>query len=170
MGGPLCTRLRRRSFSIWTRSPCLLLAGQPFDLTKVRLQTAAPGQYTGAMDVVKQTMARDGVRGCVAAHLPQCVGCTMRVFELTRARIPAASTAAWARPSQEVRASLSLSARRRETDTPFLRLLFACASRSHADVCRQLLGASRSLRVAAPPAVEALAQPRDGSDCLLRSG
>lgn len=50
-------------------SPSTLLAGQPFDLTKVRLQTAAPGQYTGAMDVVRQTMARDGVRGCVSSSL-----------------------------------------------------------------------------------------------------
>lgn len=39
--------------------------GHPFDLTKTRLQTAAPGVYTGAVDVVKQTVARDGVTGCV---------------------------------------------------------------------------------------------------------
>lgn len=37
--------------------------GQPFDLTKVRLQTAKPGQYTGTLDVVKQTLARDGLKG-----------------------------------------------------------------------------------------------------------
>lgn len=37
--------------------------GHPFDLTKTRLQTAAPGAYTGAIDVVKQTLARDGVTG-----------------------------------------------------------------------------------------------------------
>lgn len=40
-------------------------AGQPFDLTKTRLQTAQPGQYTGMFDVVKQTLARDGVKGSV---------------------------------------------------------------------------------------------------------
>lgn len=40
-----------------------VLVGHPFDLTKTRLQTAVKGQYTGAMDVVKQTLARDGVRG-----------------------------------------------------------------------------------------------------------
>ncbi len=33
--------------------------GHPFDLTKVRLQTAPQGTYTGAIDVVKQTLARD---------------------------------------------------------------------------------------------------------------
>lgn len=37
--------------------------GHPFDLTKVRLQTAPAGTYTGALDVVKQTLARDGVKG-----------------------------------------------------------------------------------------------------------
>lgn len=37
--------------------------GQPFDLTKTRLQTAAPGQYKGGLDVVKQTLARDGIKG-----------------------------------------------------------------------------------------------------------
>jgi hypothetical protein len=42
-----------------------LASGHPFDLTKTRLQTAAPGTYTGAIDVVKKTLARDGVRGCV---------------------------------------------------------------------------------------------------------
>jgi hypothetical protein len=39
--------------------------GHPFDLTKTRLQTAAPGSYTGAIDVVKKTLARDGVKGYV---------------------------------------------------------------------------------------------------------
>ena len=43
----------------------VLCAGHPFDLTKTRLQTAAPGLYKGAVDVVRQTLARDGVRGCV---------------------------------------------------------------------------------------------------------
>lgn len=44
--------------------------GHPFDLTKTRLQTAAPGSYTGAIDVVKKTLARDGVRGCVLPPKP----------------------------------------------------------------------------------------------------
>lgn len=42
---------------------CAVLVGHPFDLTKTRLQTAPPGTYTGGIDVVKKTLARDGVRG-----------------------------------------------------------------------------------------------------------
>lgn len=30
---------------------------------KVRMQTAAPGTYSGAIDVVRKTVAADGVRG-----------------------------------------------------------------------------------------------------------
>lgn len=44
-----------------------VLVGQPFDITKTRMQTAAPGQYTGALDVVKQTIARDGLKGLVSS-------------------------------------------------------------------------------------------------------
>uniref|UniRef100_A0A0W0FGJ4 Uncharacterized protein n=1 Tax=Moniliophthora roreri TaxID=221103 RepID=A0A0W0FGJ4_MONRR len=40
--------------------------GHPFDLTKTRLQTAPPGTYTGALDVVKKALARDGVSGQVS--------------------------------------------------------------------------------------------------------
>ncbi|CAE6516457.1 unnamed protein product [Rhizoctonia solani] len=40
-----------------------VLVGHPFDLTKTRLQTAPAGAYTGALDVVKKTLARDGVKG-----------------------------------------------------------------------------------------------------------
>jgi solute carrier family 25 (mitochondrial carnitine/acylcarnitine transporter), member 20/29 len=40
---------------------CAVLVGHPFDLVKVRLQTAGPGVYTGAMDVVKKTIAREGI-------------------------------------------------------------------------------------------------------------
>jgi solute carrier family 25 carnitine/acylcarnitine transporter 20/29 len=43
----------------------LQITGHPFDLTKVRLQTAPQGTYSGALDVVKKTLARDGVKGCV---------------------------------------------------------------------------------------------------------
>ncbi|POY74725.1 hypothetical protein BMF94_2201, partial [Rhodotorula taiwanensis] len=53
-----------------------VLVGQPFDLTKVRLQTAAPGQYTGALDVVKQTLARDGVKGFYRGMGPPLAGVT----------------------------------------------------------------------------------------------
>jgi hypothetical protein len=38
--------------------------GHPFDLTKTRLQTAPAGVYTGAIDVVKKTVAKDGITGC----------------------------------------------------------------------------------------------------------
>jgi len=40
-----------------------VLVGHPFDLTKTRLQTAAPGVYTGAVDVVRKIFAQDGIRG-----------------------------------------------------------------------------------------------------------
>jgi len=40
-----------------------VLVGHPFDLTKTRLQTAPPGTYTGAVDVVRKTIAKDGIRG-----------------------------------------------------------------------------------------------------------
>ncbi|GAA6030997.1 hypothetical protein JCM8097_008978 [Rhodosporidiobolus ruineniae] len=53
-----------------------VLVGQPFDLTKVRLQTAAPGQYTGAIDVVKQTFVRDGLKGFYRGMGPPLAGVT----------------------------------------------------------------------------------------------
>ena len=39
---------------------CAVVVGHPFDLVKVRLQTAEKGVYTGAMDVVRKTVAREG--------------------------------------------------------------------------------------------------------------
>ncbi|ORY66652.1 mitochondrial carrier domain-containing protein [Leucosporidium creatinivorum] len=53
-----------------------VLVGQPFDLTKTRLQTAAPGQYKGGLDVVKQTLARDGIRGFYRGMGPPLAGVT----------------------------------------------------------------------------------------------
>ncbi|GAA5928897.1 hypothetical protein JCM1841_001288 [Sporobolomyces salmonicolor] len=53
-----------------------VLVGQPFDLTKVRLQTAAPGQYTGTLDVVKQTFVRDGIKGFYRGMGPPLAGVT----------------------------------------------------------------------------------------------
>lgn len=53
-----------------------VLVGQPFDLTKTRLQTAPPGTYTGGLDVVKKTLARDGVRGLYRGMGPPLVGVT----------------------------------------------------------------------------------------------
>ena len=32
-------------------------------ISKVRMQTASPGQYTGAIDVVRKTIAADGIKG-----------------------------------------------------------------------------------------------------------
>ncbi|KAF7985326.1 hypothetical protein HWV62_6519 [Athelia sp. TMB] len=53
-----------------------VLVGHPFDLTKTRLQTAAPGVYTGAVDVVKKTVARDGVTGLYRGMVPPLLGVT----------------------------------------------------------------------------------------------
>lgn len=40
---------------------CAVVVGHPFDLVKVRLQTADKGIYTGAIDVVKRTVVREGL-------------------------------------------------------------------------------------------------------------
>jgi solute carrier family 25 carnitine/acylcarnitine transporter 20/29 len=40
---------------------CAVIVGHPFDLVKVRLQTAEKGVYNGAIDVVKRTIAREGL-------------------------------------------------------------------------------------------------------------
>ena len=40
---------------------CAVVVGHPFDLVKVRLQTAEKGVYAGAIDVVKRTVAREGL-------------------------------------------------------------------------------------------------------------
>lgn len=53
-----------------------VLVGHPFDLTKTRLQTAAPGAYKGAMDVVKQALARDGMTGLYRGVVPPLLGVT----------------------------------------------------------------------------------------------
>ncbi|EIM92135.1 mitochondrial carrier [Stereum hirsutum FP-91666 SS1] len=53
-----------------------VLVGHPFDLTKTRLQTASPGVYKGAIDVVKQTVARDGINGLYRGMLPPLLGVT----------------------------------------------------------------------------------------------
>lgn len=41
---------------------CAVIVGHPFDLVKVRLQTAEKGVYNGAIDCVRQTVAREGLR------------------------------------------------------------------------------------------------------------
>ncbi|CAL1695563.1 unnamed protein product [Somion occarium] len=53
-----------------------VLVGHPFDLTKTRLQTAPPGSYTGAIDVVKKTVARDGITGLYRGVVPPLLGVT----------------------------------------------------------------------------------------------
>ncbi|KAK7468731.1 carnitine transporter [Stygiomarasmius scandens] len=55
---------------------CAVLVGHPFDLTKTRLQTAAPGTYNGAIDVVKKTLAKDGVTGMYRGMVPPLLGVT----------------------------------------------------------------------------------------------
>lgn len=42
---------------------CAVAVGHPFDLIKVRLQTAPAGTYTGAMDAAKKAIAHDGLKG-----------------------------------------------------------------------------------------------------------
>lgn len=56
---------------------CAVVVGHPFDLVKVRLQTAEKGAYTGAMDVVRKTVAREGLaRGLYAGVSAPLVGVT----------------------------------------------------------------------------------------------
>lgn len=53
---------------------CAVIVGHPFDLVKVRLQTAQAGVYSGAMDVVRKTIAKEGLVR-VRSSLPRN-GCT----------------------------------------------------------------------------------------------
>ncbi|GAC98894.1 hypothetical protein PHSY_006489 [Pseudozyma hubeiensis SY62] len=55
---------------------CSVLVGHPFDLTKTRLQTAADGKYTGGLDVVKQTIKADGIKGMYRGMGPPLIGVT----------------------------------------------------------------------------------------------
>jgi solute carrier family 25 carnitine/acylcarnitine transporter 20/29 len=56
---------------------CAVIVGHPFDLVKVRLQTAEKGVYTSAIDVVRKGIARDGVaRGLYAGVSAPLVGVT----------------------------------------------------------------------------------------------
>jgi len=51
-----------------------VLVGHPFDLTKTRLQTAPAGTYTGAIDVVKKAVVKDGVTGLYRGVVPPLLG------------------------------------------------------------------------------------------------
>lgn len=56
---------------------CAVVVGHPFDLVKVRMQTAEKGVYSGAMDVVKKTIAKEGLaRGLYAGVSAPLVGVT----------------------------------------------------------------------------------------------
>ncbi|KAF1818467.1 mitochondrial carrier [Dissoconium aciculare CBS 342.82] len=56
---------------------CSVVVGHPFDLVKVRLQTAESGVYKGAMDVVRKTVAREGLaKGMYAGVSAPLVGVT----------------------------------------------------------------------------------------------
>lgn len=59
-----------------------VVVGHPFDLVKVRMQTAEKGVYTGAMDVVKKTIAKEGM---ARVRLQPCV--IPRDLELTWCRV-----------------------------------------------------------------------------------
>ena len=56
---------------------CAVLVGHPFDLVKVRLQTAERGVYKSAIDVVRKSVAKDGLRrGLYAGVSAPLVGVT----------------------------------------------------------------------------------------------
>lgn len=55
---------------------CAVAVGHPFDLIKVRLQTAPAGTYTGAMDAVKKAVAQDGFKGLYRGVGAPLVGVT----------------------------------------------------------------------------------------------
>ncbi len=40
---------------------CAVLVGHPFDLVKVRLQTSEKGVYSSALDVVRKSVAKQGL-------------------------------------------------------------------------------------------------------------
>lgn len=73
---PLATQLR--SFAAGGfGGVCAVVVGHPFDLVKVRLQTAESGVYKGAIDVVKKSIARDGLRrGLYAGVSAPLIGVT----------------------------------------------------------------------------------------------
>ncbi|KAK9329063.1 mitochondrial carrier domain-containing protein [Lipomyces starkeyi] len=55
---------------------CAVLVGHPFDLIKVRLQTAEKGVYSGALDALKKTVAKDGIFGVYRGVSPPLLGVT----------------------------------------------------------------------------------------------
>lgn len=56
---------------------CAVVTGHPFDLVKVRLQTTEKGVYSGAIDCVRKTIAREGpIRGLYAGVSAPLLGVT----------------------------------------------------------------------------------------------
>jgi solute carrier family 25 carnitine/acylcarnitine transporter 20/29 len=56
---------------------CAVIVGHPFDLVKVRLQTAERGVYSGAFDVVRKSIAKNGLgKGLYAGVSAPLVGVT----------------------------------------------------------------------------------------------
>lgn len=56
---------------------CAVVVGHPFDLVKVRLQTADKGVYQSAIDCLRKSIARDGLRrGLYAGVSAPLVGVT----------------------------------------------------------------------------------------------
>jgi hypothetical protein len=53
---------------------CLVAAGHPLDLIKVRLQTT--NHYKGMMDCARQTVAKEGVRGLYRGMATPMIGVT----------------------------------------------------------------------------------------------
>jgi hypothetical protein len=68
---------------------CAVIVGHPFDLVKVRLQTAERGVYSGAFDVVRKSVAKNGLgRGLYAGVSAPLVGVTpMCKFPPLRSRV-----------------------------------------------------------------------------------
>lgn len=69
---------------------CAVLVGHPFDLVKVRLQTAEKGVYSGAIDAARKTIVREGpIRGLYAGVSAPLVGvtpmCTVAVLKISMA-------------------------------------------------------------------------------------
>lgn len=56
---------------------CAVIVGHPFDLIKVRMQTAERGVYSSALDVARKTIAREGLtRGLYAGVSAPLLGVT----------------------------------------------------------------------------------------------
>lgn len=51
-----------------------VLSGQPFDTTKVRLQSAPEGTYTGTLDVVRKLLKNEGFAGFYKGTLTPLIG------------------------------------------------------------------------------------------------